>query len=410
MSQSFCKYVWRDGDFTISNPTLDLFDKQATDKHFVNLLDTELSQYSYSIIQPAVCDKWVAVSSLHKSIRRGEIQTALRATAALLHLDPDYLFRRLNILAYEDIGIANPNLCLLTLFASSKRVQNSYGRDMVAYYLVEQMAKSVKSRTSTDIYCFTISDPDAPSYLHSCLNTPVERLVAVALDKDLILTHRISALKVISGFSVRHSNGYHRTVSKARLDLLEQVCDAITLPDVLYQAVMLGNSKTEGLNASMLLAYEMLMEARNARVGEELIPSQEYQGINLAALDIYCRGGRTVISQFVAASKLLQQFLIEHPNKNPARLVGTVLFIIEGSLLNREFIFTGSQAIKEQIELMEMQGAGLKTKEEAIKLIDLIRKDMPLLQQIRATHIDAMRDQNILLTFDNITFSKPKNE
>ncbi|NOU24133.1 MAG: hypothetical protein HOO90_01200 [Methylotenera sp.] len=136
----------------------------------------------------------------------------------------------------------------------------------------------------------------------------------------------------------------------------------------------------------------MLMEASNAQVEGEFIPSQEYQGINLAALDIYCRGGRTVISQFVAASKLLQQFLIEHPNKNTARLVGTVLFIIEGSLLNREFIFTGSQAIKEQIELMEMLGVGLKTKEVIIMLIDLIHKEMPLLQQIRATHIDAMRD------------------
>ncbi|WP_047541378.1 hypothetical protein [Methylotenera versatilis] len=389
MSKEFCKQAFLETNLIAASQ--DLFGEHILEKHIESLLNTELSHYSFANTEPAVYDKWVAVSSLHKSIRRGEVKTAFHATSTLLSLDPAYLIKRLQIIVFEDIGIANPSLCLLTLLASSKRLHNAYGRDKVIHYLVEQMVKSAKSRNATDIYCFTLSDPDAANYLHCCLNTPVERLVTVALDTSLYITHRMTALKVISGFSERHSNGYHRTISKARLDLLGQICDAMSLPDVLNQAVLLGNAKTAGLNAAMLLAFEMLMEATNTQVKDEILHSNEYQGINLASLDIYCRSGRQVISDFVAASKLLQQFFIEYPNKNSTKLVGTVLFIIEGSLLNREFIFTGSQSIKEQIELMEMQGAGLKTKEETIKLIDLINKEMSLLQQIRAAHIDVIR-------------------
>ncbi len=306
MSKEFCKQAFPKTNLIAA--TEDLFGEDILEKHIVSLLNSELSNYSFANTEPALCDKWLAVSSLHKSIRRGEVKTAFQATSTLLSLDPAYLIKRLQIIVFEDIGIANPSLCLLTLLASSKRLHNVYGRDKVIHYLIEKMAKSAKSRNATDIYCFTLSDPDAANYLHCCLNTPVQRLVTVALDTSLYITHRMAALKVISGFSERHSNGYHRTISKARLDLLGQICEAMSLPEVLIQAVLLGNTKTAGLNAAMLLAFEMLMEATNTQIKDDILHNNEYQGINLAALDIYCRSGRQVISDFLAASKLLKQF------------------------------------------------------------------------------------------------------
>ena len=166
----------------------------------------------------------------------------------------------------------------------------------------------------------------------------------------------------------------------------------MVLPDVIHQAVVLGNNKTAGLNVSMLLAYEIFMDSKEAQIAKTIVPSQEYKGINLAALDMYCRSGRTVISQFVASSKLLQKFLVMYDQVYLTRLVGTALFIIEGSLLSREFIFTGSQIIKEQIENMEMKAAGLKTKEEIKNFINLINEEMPLLNQIRTLHIDSFNE------------------
>ena len=186
MAQTSSKYIW-EGIEDLLTPSVDLSTKQDTEKYLLRLLDTELNLYTFTLAQPAICDKWTAVSNLHKSIRRREIRTALSAAATLIQIDPDYLFRRLKILAYEDIGIANPILCLMTLFASKKVVLNTYGLEKVAYYLVEKMSQSDKSRTATDIISFTVSDPSAPMYLSTTLNARIESLINVVLDKDLKL-------------------------------------------------------------------------------------------------------------------------------------------------------------------------------------------------------------------------------
>ena len=73
-------------------------DKKDVEQYLTQLLSNTLSQRIYVDIEPALSDKWLAVSSLHKSIRRGEVDLALRATATLLRADPDYLFRRLPVI------------------------------------------------------------------------------------------------------------------------------------------------------------------------------------------------------------------------------------------------------------------------------------------------------------------------
>ena len=52
-------------------------------------------------------DRYVALSTLQKAIRRGEEALALRAAATLRIEGPHALWRRLGIIAFEDIGVAN---------------------------------------------------------------------------------------------------------------------------------------------------------------------------------------------------------------------------------------------------------------------------------------------------------------
>ena len=369
------------------------FVTSVVNQSFIESLDRAISAYNFQPVLPLNCDKSIAVSNLHKSVRRGDVMSALMSTQTLIDLDSSYLFKRLAVLAFEEVGIANGRLCWLTILAASKRVRDTFGQTRLAYYLVTQLAESIKSRAATDIYCLTISDPDAVCCMSSCLNTPVEKLVSISLDNTLSLCHRMSALKVITGFSERQSNGYYRTISKPRIDLLERVCEDMMPSPHYLDAVMLGNGKTEGLNGAILLAAEMLSNSSNAWVIDDEVVSTKYNDINLAALDIYCKGGRSVIYQFVATSKPLQKYFYQHPNKNPARLVGTVLFIIEGSLLYRGLGFIGQQELKGDIEYMELVAAGIKSKAEADELIQLINQEMPLLNNLRISHLNAISDK-----------------
>jgi replication-associated recombination protein RarA len=55
------------------------------------------------------CDRWVAASLLQKAVRRGETQLALRAAFTLHQFDRASVWRRLMIIAVEDIGAAEPD-------------------------------------------------------------------------------------------------------------------------------------------------------------------------------------------------------------------------------------------------------------------------------------------------------------
>lgn len=284
------------------------FSKTAVCKSIVESIFDEVANYTCQEPPLLKIDKSLAVSAMQKSIRRGDIKCTQAYVLCTLKLDPDYLFKRLPIIAYEEIGIANRCICSLTIAANTKAARNIHGDVKLACFLAEKLAKANKSRTATDIYCLTLADPLAPNYLQNCLKSRVEHLVMIALDTSLNLTHRMTALRVISGYSIRQPNGYYKVVSKPRFDLLERVFEDIDIPDPFKEMVLLNHNNSVGLNTAILLATELVMETTNAWLSEVKVTSQLHNGINLAALDMYCSAGRAVIAKFVAASNPLKQF------------------------------------------------------------------------------------------------------
>ncbi len=58
-------------------------------------------------IEPMQGDQWLLASAMQKAIRRGEVDTALRAGYALWNIDRQRFWRRLHIVALEDTGVAD---------------------------------------------------------------------------------------------------------------------------------------------------------------------------------------------------------------------------------------------------------------------------------------------------------------
>lgn len=355
-------------------------------KCFIDFIDRNIYQQPVGGFEHRCSDKWLAVSSLHKSIRRGDTKLALHATATLLRLDPNYLLRRLPIIAFEDVGIANPFLCNLVLFATARNAQKSYGRDKLAYLLTKLLAESIKSRAATDIFCLTVSDPYAKSYFESCLSLHPSRLVDIALSKDLNLTHRMAAIRLITGYSIRRSNGFTQTITKGNPDQLQSLCEAMNLSDAFEYQVLNGNKRTEGLNGAILLANELLMESPTSSVITKVTPVTNIGCMNAAAYDIYCRAGRDVICEFILKSQRLTKFFSDHHTDNPAKLVGTILFVLEGSQLNDELDFIGRAELRQEIECMEISQAGLKVRAQQATLSEILIAEMPLLDRVRRAY------------------------
>jgi len=98
-------------------------------------------------------DKWIAMSLLQKAIRRGDEHQALRAGLYLLNVDYRSLWRRLVVIAWEDISFGNFDLCgMVTAASGSKRWRAKYGGEWrVASFLISALCKAQKNRITDDL-------------------------------------------------------------------------------------------------------------------------------------------------------------------------------------------------------------------------------------------------------------------
>ena len=107
-----------------------------------------------SLQQTSYLDRWLATSLLQKSIRRDEPEYAWQATSYLLENHPSYFWRRLPIIAMEDIGIGDLDLTMMAILAGSNstvRVELG-GCLLVATFLIELMCKATKDRSTDDLF------------------------------------------------------------------------------------------------------------------------------------------------------------------------------------------------------------------------------------------------------------------
>jgi hypothetical protein len=91
---------------------------------------------------------------LQKSIRRGETEIAQRAAFTFFHLKGAALWRRLMVIAFEDIGIGSVDALTKTVAAAGDSAwRKSHGGDLrLAVYLAGLLAQAPKDR-SADYLC-----------------------------------------------------------------------------------------------------------------------------------------------------------------------------------------------------------------------------------------------------------------
>src|SRR5689334_22133476 len=98
-------------------------------------------------------DRWIALSSLQKSIRRGAFEPAT-AAAEILWCDPPRLLDRLLVIGLEDIGVGDPEVLGEVIELTTDRAWRRKLPDMgraVTLGLVERMCATTKSRFADEI-------------------------------------------------------------------------------------------------------------------------------------------------------------------------------------------------------------------------------------------------------------------
>jgi hypothetical protein len=129
--------------------------------------------------------KWELVSAFQKAIRRGDKQTALRLISAMDRMPSEYgyFWRRLCVIACEDVGPGDDTLTAFTVACSTIFLPKKTGRlnyDLLCF-LTEQMCEL---RSRSRIYCsYCVIEPAAVKCELPELSTEDELIVSAIMER-----------------------------------------------------------------------------------------------------------------------------------------------------------------------------------------------------------------------------------
>ncbi|MDO6800640.1 hypothetical protein Q4605_19505 [Shimia thalassica] len=325
-------------------------------------------------------DPFVAKSMLQKGIRRAELQHAMTATRFLLQVDERGFWRRLCVIALEDIGVGNIPLVAQVLLAEKDRSlrRNLGGSEAVGSALVEAMCKSRKDRSTDDLI-----DALASNDL-KCRNAEVAEMTA-SERFDLIsasnsdVRHRAMAAILLSTSPTpaRRANDWSR--------ILEHLPEEALSPCVKATA-QLGLQRTK---SEMALHFALLSRDRPTvltATDDEFLPTIVVSGLPVWVLDGHTRLGLQAFRQYVKRSPRMTEYLgkLAAGSVSRAKAVAGLVFRTESHLLaNRIDWETGRQLRLEACK----NRPGLPS-EAALEGLDIVRQEFDLVNECRA---DAAR-------------------
>lgn len=151
-------------------------------------------------------DAYLLASAMQKAIRRGDIDVARRAGHQLLTMDRSRLWRRLAVIALEDIGIADIEaiaaLVAVSLLPTARRL---FGSDAVALdHALVRTCTAAKDRSGDHLSSILHREPVDPEQSGLLVRASGDALLAVVASSHLPLTQRLRAAVLASGRCEEH--------------------------------------------------------------------------------------------------------------------------------------------------------------------------------------------------------------
>jgi len=344
-----------------------------------DLLAKSDAQYKF---QPTDFDIHIASAGLQKGIRRGETETALRCAARLLESDPARLWRRLAVVAVEDVGIANPDLMgKVIAIAGQKRWRQAHGGQWrVTAHVVDALSRSMKDRSADDLIVLVEHDPDLADHRRCWATASVDQLAEIAIDE----IHSISA-KAIAAWYGCGTARYRSGVLRERNGDANLIFDAYRNGGIGERIVESCRFAARQSQYPMAIFVPILAKmARKAALHEKIdpIPPREMIGdLPAYVFDAYTRTGKAAVARLLIESESLKQFLKTHAvEKQWRRIVGQLLFRVEGGLLVPRLRWHLGDEIRDNADILI---PGLPSEVVPVGL-DLVRNQLPHLNTIRA--------------------------
>jgi MgsA AAA+ ATPase C terminal len=339
------------------------------------------------IVEAIIADQWIVKSLLQKSIRRGEVEIAQRAALTFLGQKGSAIWRRLIVIAFEDVGAGSADVVAMTVAAStdpSWRKQLG-GDGLVVGQLARLLAEAPKSRSAEHLITSADQHPSPEQERRAVSTSSISENLAAVWNKSNSLTHRALAGWCVSGIGWVREKAPGTNLS-ALLDIYRQ----LGVPDELVVATGIAAPKSR--EPITLMVPLIWLAAHNTQVptvlGAAVPGTIVLDGISMCALDKHTRIGQEAIRSLVKYKSEIREFLERHVA--PAqrhRAAYMAAFYADAAPLASKLSWAGG----DRLEILGTETDLLKVGvplEHIGSLLQLFRANIPHLNKLR---VDTFR-------------------
>jgi hypothetical protein len=278
-----------------------------------------------------VPDRWLALSSLQKSIRRGAIEPAT-AAAEVLWSEPSRLLDRLLVIGLEDIGVGDlevlPEVIELTTDRAWRRKLPDKGRELTLG-LVDRMCAATKSRFSDEILAIAQLEPALGPARTELAMASTEQLAGYSATSDDIGVRALASW-FLAGTARYPMDGVPRR--QGDLAAVWEVARGQGVPaDCLHLLDCAARRMPWPLALLLPISYVSKAGGTPTQVAQAE-PYETWRGVPLYALDQFTRRGRVAIGRWVAGCRELQEILEAAPGPAWPKIIRYAVFAVESQV------------------------------------------------------------------------------
>lgn len=361
------------------------------DQHFIDTALTRVSGQIAVLGSVELCDfgqfdRYLALSALQKAIRRDEFTLAWAASSYLLENFPAHFWKRLVIIAFEDIGVADVELCLATILICSeenKRVELG-GCLKVAFALVGELCSAKKDRCTDDLFDVVSRDPQMIEYRADLADQYAE-----GTDTKIELVgggvcELASRMAVLAGYADEVPGGNLR--KRVWASTIHAISSGITDPRV-WGVAELGLQRTGSILAPMLAAVGCYASSSPSTVDDHFPDSEEVKGIPVWVAGMHTRVGLDGFRRYIRSSKSMSKLLstASTGEVSKSKIVGALVFRLDCGQLRHRLDWSLADELKSRATEL---GWGLS--DEAVpEALNILRSEYELLNRYR---LEALLD------------------
>jgi hypothetical protein len=319
-------------------------------------------QFSPEIGSNYYPDRWIALSSLQKSIRRGAVEPAT-AAADVLWSERSRLLDRLLVIGLEDVGVGDPGVLHevieLTTDRAWRRKLPDKGR-AVTLGLVERMCAATKSRFSDEILAIAALEPALGPARTELVRASAHRLADFCAISDDVGV-RALAFWFLAGTARYPMDGIPRR--QGDLAAVWEVASGLGVPADWLNLLDRAARRVHWPLAVLLpLAYVTKVSGTPTQLVKNT-PYETWRGVPLYALDQFTRRGLVAIGRWLAGCPELQEILqAAAPRSAWPKITRYAVFAVEGQVCGRHLMWSEQRDVLRRSILAELTGRGLAAK------------------------------------------------